>query len=229
MRNLSTAFKGPNTAFHGLEKFHQTDMINGIMKCKQLEKKITDFLDASEPDNKDVREITAHIHNCRTCREKYQSVLEGEIPENVVPKPSKIRSIPSHPEAESSLLDPIEFKDEPVKFTLHLDGREEPIKVVEPEFDTPIPDDSRLVVNLGRLTLADVRFAFKPDRQRPYTLNFRVRNRRKYQPPKMISFGPAGKDKRKMFKETIVDEGGIRADIEMTHGKARLHIRYQPS
>jgi hypothetical protein len=198
------------------------------MKCEQLEKRIQGFLDASKPNKEGMRQILAHLHSCPACRKRYEPLLNGKVPENVVPEPSKIRSIPSHPEEKFGLLDPIEFKDEPITFTLHLDGREEPIKVVEPEFDTPIPDESRLVVKYRDSCIADFRFTLKPDRQHPYRLNFRVRNRRKYQPPRMISFGPAGKDMRKKFKETIVDEGGVRADIEMTHGKARLHIRYQP-
>ena len=125
------------------------------------------------------------------------------------------------------LLDPIEFKDKPITFTLLLDGRQEPIKVVEPEFDLPIPEESRLVVNDRGSCIVDVRFGFRPDRQRPYTLHFRTYNRMQHRPPKVLSFGPPGKDMHKVFKETIVDEGGVRAELEMTHGKARLHIRYE--
>jgi hypothetical protein len=98
--------------------------------------------------------------------------------------------------------------------------------VVETEFDTPIPEESRLAVNDRKDCIADVRFNFRPEREKPYVLVFRVRHRRQYRPPKVLLFGPPGKNMRKVFKETIVDEGGIRADLEMTHGKARLHIQY---
>lgn len=125
-------------------------------------------------------------------------------------------------------MDPIEFKDKPITFTLFLDGREEPIKVVEPDFDLPIPEEGRLVVNDRSAPIADVRISFKPDRPRPYTLNFRVRRRIRHHPPKMVSFGPAGKDLQEVFTEIIADEGGVFAELEMTRGKARLHIRYEP-
>lgn len=199
------------------------------MNCKQLEKRIKAFLDAPELDDKGARQVVEHLRTCPTCREKYESVLKGSVPEHVVPEPSKVRSVPSPPEQEPDFLDPIEFKDKPISFTLYLDGRQEPIKVVEAEFDTPIPEESRLVVNDGDVCVADVRFSFKADRQQPYTLHFRVRKRTRHRPPKVFSFGPAGKNMQKVFKETIVDEGGVRADLEMTHGKARLHIRYETS
>jgi hypothetical protein len=154
--------------------------------------------------------------------------LEGRVPENIIPEPAKIKIDPSPPEQDSDIFDPVEFKDKPITFTLLLDGREEPIKVVETEFDTPIPDKSRLVVNDRNVCIADVRFGFKPEREQPYTLHFRVRNRIPYQSPEVFSFGPPGKNLQQVFSETIVDEGGIRADLEMTRGKTRLHIRYKP-
>jgi len=199
------------------------------VNCEQLEKRITDFLDAPAPDEKGVRQVVEHLRTCWKCREKYQNLLKSDIPEQVVPTPSKIRSVPASLAEETlDFLDPIEFKDKPITFTLFLDGREEPIKLVEPEFDLPIPEESRLVVNDRKVPIADVRFSFKPDRRLPYTLNFRIRRRIRHHPPKGISFGPTGKDLQETFTETIVDEGGVHAELEMTHGKARLYIRYEP-
>ena len=196
------------------------------MDCKQLEKKIKEVMDTPESDNDGIRQVVEHLRNCSTCREKYQSVLNGSRGDHVIPDPANIRAVPVSQKEAPELLHPIEFKDKPIRFTLFIDGREEPIKVVEPEFDTPIPEESRLVVDDRGVCIADVRFGFKPNRQRPYTLLFRTRNRSRHRPPKALSFGPPDKNMQKVFTETIVDEGGVRADLEMAHGKARLHIRY---
>jgi hypothetical protein len=40
----------------------------------------------------------------------------------------------------------IELNDGPITFALHLDGRKEAVKVVEPEMDVPLPEGGRLVV-----------------------------------------------------------------------------------
>ncbi len=198
------------------------------MNCKQFEKRIKNVLDSRQADEEDLRQVVEHLRICRKCREKYHSVLEGDFPEHVVPEPSKIRIAATSPaEQDAVLSDPVEFKDKPITFSLLLDGREEPIKVIEPEFDLPIPEGSRLVVKDRSVSIADVRFGYKPDRQRPYTLHFRTRNRMHHIPPKVISFGPPGDNMRKVFKETLVKEGGVHAELEMTQGKARLHIRYQ--
>ena len=39
-----------------------------------------------------------------------------------------------------------EVNDPEIYFTLHLNGREEAVKVVEPQMDVSLPEDVRLVV-----------------------------------------------------------------------------------
>lgn len=196
------------------------------MKCDELEKHIKSFLDKREADKTDVQGIVTHLKQCRLCRENYRSILKGSPIENVFPQPPVIKAGPVVAGKEPNLLKPVEFKDKPIKFTLILDGVKKPIKVVETDFDTPLPEDSRLVVSEKEVYIADVRFRFEPDRQFPYVLHYQVCNRRRYQPPKIRYFGPLGKAMCNLFRETILDEGGVRADVEMNHGKARLHIRY---
>ena len=60
------------------------------------------------------------------------------------------------------------FKDAPLTFTLLLDGREEEIKVVEPEVGFPLPWGGRLVVRENEARLTDVVFRFHPEKERPY-------------------------------------------------------------
>jgi hypothetical protein len=49
-----------------------------------------------------------------------------------------------------------------------LDGREEEIKVVEPEVGFPLPWDGRLVVRENEARLTDIVFRFHPEKERPY-------------------------------------------------------------
>lgn len=51
----------------------------------------------------------------------------------------------------------VELTDGPITFTLHLDGREEALKVVEPQMDVPLPEDGRLVVKENEAVWCDVR------------------------------------------------------------------------
>ena len=124
----------------------------------------------------------------------------------------------------------IKLNDEPVTFTRHLDGREEPVKVVEPEMDVPLPEDGRLVVEEKEAVWCDVRFVFNPDSKRPYELHFQVLMGNTYTADHLVAFGtPLAEDKDLLnkYKMEIVARGGVLAWIEMTRGKARLAIKYE--
>lgn len=124
----------------------------------------------------------------------------------------------------------VELKDGPITFTLHLDGREEAVKVVEPAMDVPLPEDGRLVVEEKEAVWCDVRFAFNPDSNRPYELHFRVLMGITYAADHLVVFGtPLADDKDLLneYKMEIVARGGVMAWIEMTRGKARLAIKYR--
>lgn len=123
---------------------------------------------------------------------------------------------------------PIEYKDAPIRFTFILDGREEPVKIVEPTIDLPFPDGGRLLVNEAEKRLCDVVFRFDPEATHPYCLTFKVLNEVHYGANLALTYG-AGvareSDMRAVYSKTIVDRGGVHAQIEMTRGKARLLIR----
>jgi hypothetical protein len=124
----------------------------------------------------------------------------------------------------------VESKDAAVTFTLHLDGREEPVKVVEPEMDVPLPEDGRLVVKEEEAVWCDVRFIFNPDRNRPYELHFKVLMGNTYAAEHMVAFGaPLDEDKDLLnrYKMELVDRGFVIAWLEMTQGKARLFIKHE--
>jgi hypothetical protein len=124
----------------------------------------------------------------------------------------------------------VELKDGPISFTLHLDGREEAVKVVEPEMDVPLPEGGRLVVAENEAIWCDVRFVFNPQSDRPYELHFSVLMGITYATKHQVSFGiPLAEDKDLLsrYKMEIADRGGVKAWIEMTQGKARLFIQYE--
>jgi hypothetical protein len=127
------------------------------------------------------------------------------------------------------ISDPIEFKDAPITFTLLLDGREEEIKVVEPEVDFPLPRGGRLVVRENEAHLTDVVFRFHPEKERPYELHFTVKAGISYAEPHVCAYGyPEIIDKgiNEVFAENIVARGGVKAWIEMRRGTARIYIQY---
>ena len=124
----------------------------------------------------------------------------------------------------------VELNDVPVSFTLHLDGREEAVKVVEPEMDLPLPEDGRLVVKEKETVWCDVRFTFNPNSDRPYELHFRVLMGHAYSADHLVAFGvPLAEDKDLLnrYKMEIVARGGVSAWLEMTQGKARLFIKHE--
>ena len=124
----------------------------------------------------------------------------------------------------------VELDDVPVSFKLHLDGREEAVKVVEPEMDLPLPEDGRLVVKEKETVWCDVRFTFNPNSDRPYELHFKVLMGNAYSADHLVAFGtPLAEDKDLLnrYKMEIVARGGVSAWLEMTQGKARLFIKHE--
>lgn len=127
------------------------------------------------------------------------------------------------------LADPIEYKDVPIRFTLDLDGRREPVKIVEPQLDVPLPSGSRLLVDIEEKCWCEVVFRFDPELPRPYRLNFLTWKMIRHEGDDLhLDFGePADREEAKqaVHRITVVNQGHIRAWIEMSHKKARLHIR----
>jgi hypothetical protein len=125
---------------------------------------------------------------------------------------------------------PIEYKDAPVRFTFVLDGRKEPVKIVEPHIDLPFPDGGRLLVDEDNMRICDVVFRFKPDADNPYCLHFKALDEERFEDSRLFAYG-SGKgrenDLQAVYKKTILERGNVRARIEMTGGKARLLIHYR--
>jgi hypothetical protein len=122
----------------------------------------------------------------------------------------------------------VELKDGSIRFTLHLNGREEPVKVVESEMDVPLPEGGRLVVAENEATWCDVKFVFNPESDRPYELHFSVLMGITHATDHLAAFGcPIEEDRDLLgrYKMEIVARGGLKAWIEMTDGKARLAIQ----
>ena len=124
----------------------------------------------------------------------------------------------------------VELNNVPATFTLHLDGREETVKVVEPEMDVPLPEDGRLVVKEKEKVWCDLRFTFNPDSDRPYELHFRVWMGNADNGDHLFAFGtPLAEDKDLLnrYKMELIACGGVSAWVEMTQGKARLFIKHE--
>jgi hypothetical protein len=128
------------------------------------------------------------------------------------------------------LAKPIEYKDVPIHFTFELDGRREPVKIVEPQIDLPFPAGTRLLVDFAGKRLCEVVFRFDPEKQRPYRLIFPTWKMVRYDDEDLhLDFGePVNRENatQAVHRMTIVKQGHVKAWIEMSNRKARLQIRY---
>ena len=205
------------------------------MDCQTMDKFVEDFErgKAGKPSWDDLRQ---HCDECRRCRDKYIGILG-------ISADSALRRSQSHDKLRAVALrdmgadrfpdisKPVEFKDAPISFRRYYNDREEEIKIVEPEVDVPLPEESRLVVHEGEECLCDVVFDFNARSNRPYELRFRVMMGVAYQTDHLVAFGMAveiDEYLQSVYRLTVVDRGGVMADIEMTGGKARLQIVYKP-
>ena len=125
-------------------------------------------------------------------------------------------------------MEPREFSDPRVRFWL-LNGSEEEIKVTEPKLDYPIPQGSRLLIEVEEAPAVDVRFQFNARNERPYELRFRVREGFDYQErdgeAELVAYGSqADKDLREEHFSRVLEYGNTRVAIGMTRGRARIYI-----
>jgi hypothetical protein len=127
------------------------------------------------------------------------------------------------------LAAPIEYKEAPIRFTLDLDGRKEPVKIVEPQIDLPLPEGGRLLVDEGQTRICEAVFRFDADAGKPYRLQLKSYTESTVE-DRQPTYGTGGNLKSNLdavFRKTIVNHGNVTAHIEMTGGKARLLIRYR--
>lgn len=207
------------------------------MDCQTIDKSMKNPPRANgDTVSMSINDLERHCAACRRCRNKYAGLLDAETHHN----PGRRQYLEKHrrvavdgPGADKfpDISEPAEFKDAPLAFTLQVNGREEEIKIVEPEIDVPLPKESRLVVREKEACLCDVAFDFNPQSGRPYELHFRVMMGVAYARDHLVAFGSdpeVDKDLVGVYRYTIVDRGGVKADIEMTGGKARLFSVYKP-
>jgi hypothetical protein len=183
------------------------------------------------------KEAKRHIQRCKICRGKYAVLLDsGTFDSKIRPEPAELKGLnPLNDDPSDQfpdIADPVEFKDEPITFLLIQDGREEEIKMVEPQFDYPLPVGGRLVVRQKEDLLTDVIFRFDPEDERPYELLFTVRGGKSYAEPLVRKYGASeindGKSYSAGYTERIIEKGGVKAWLEMKRGKARIYLRYTP-
>jgi hypothetical protein len=199
------------------------------MECHIFRERVESLLESGADAKRD-DSLWQHAQICDKCRGGYAAILRHHTTEQAMPpRPKSHDPDPSDANDPDQLSDPLEFKDAPITFTLVLDGRKEAVKVVEPEMDVPLPDGGRLVVKEKDRVWSDARFVFNPDSKRPYELHFRVLSGVTYSADHLVTFGIPLADDRNLlnhYKMEIVARAGLTAWIEMTQGKARLHIKY---
>ena len=207
------------------------------MDCQTMDKSMKNqFRTKGQTVADSMIELRRHCAVCPRCRDKYGDILDAETHQNTIPDPSlenhrRVRVGEASVEKFPDISKPAEFKDAPLTFTLHLNGREEEVKIVEPQIDIPLPEESRLVVREKEACLCDVVFKFNPQSSRPYELHFKVMMGVTYTRDHLDAFGTGLEEDKYLqgvYRYTIVDRGGVTADIEMTGGKARLFIVYKP-
>lgn len=182
------------------------------------------------------KDAKRHIQGCEMCGDKYAALFEdGNSDSEIIPDPAELKGLnPLDDDPADQFPDivgPVEFKDEPVTFLLILDGREEEIKMVEPQIDYPLPDGGRLVVSQKGVSLTDVVFKFNSGNDLPYELRFNIRAGVSFAKPHVCKYGNAEINSRRAndnYTEEIFKGGGIRAWIEMKRDKARIYLQYTP-
>jgi hypothetical protein len=123
-----------------------------------------------------------------------------------------------------------EYKDRPITFMLYdARGRQLEIKIVEPELEYPLPENDRLVVSEKDDCITDVVFKFNPESDHPYELNFSILMGTEFESERLFAFGIPLEDDKDLLSQydmEIINQGGVKAWIKMTQGKARVFIKY---
>lgn len=205
------------------------------MDCKFVESYLQTCLKSIANDEPSAA-FKEHLRKCVMCRNEYARILGDESLAGIFgpdPAGAKKMNLLKDDPADSfpDLSSPVEFKDAPIIFSLIMDGREEEIKVVEPQLDYPLPEGARLKVHEKEVCLVDVTYTFMPQNGRPYQLDFAKKARGADTEPHIRTYGdPTRPDGGfdSVFSEGLIDQGGVKAWIEMTRGTARIFIRYAP-
>lgn len=139
--------------------------------------------------------------------------------------------LPGHPPGDPfGASGPVEYKDAPLRFTFDLDGRREPVKIVDPHVDLPFPEGGRLLIDDAGERICEVTFRFDADAQRPYRLVYTAMDGDHPERERESAFGRGVASEgamRTRYRETLVKRGNVHARVEMQHAKARLVIDYR--
>lgn len=126
---------------------------------------------------------------------------------------------------------PVEYKDAPLRFTFVIDGREEPVRIVEPSIDLPFPDGALLRVEENEQRVCEVTFHFDMDAAQPYRLSLKQRDRTGRWRTQSLAYGEGVAPQSEMttvYRKIFLERGHLQAGIEMRGRKARLQIDYRP-
>lgn len=169
---------------------------------------------------------------CNRCHDLYRAArikAAGILQSESRPKPSAEQHFKDLQDPFPGMAEPREYKDAPLSFLFILDGRQEVVKIVEPEIDMPFVEGARLIIEEAGSRLCDVIFRTDLKSRRPYELHFSVIDGIRYSAEHILTFGlPVEEDPQLLRKETmqILDRGSVSAWVEMHQSKARLFIRY---
>lgn len=199
-----------------------------MMDCRQVRQILEADNGAAVEAQKEALE--RHLQACTGCRRRYGHRFGFQSAQRLGERDQlKAKGPLENPEA----LEPVEFKDLPVRFELHLNGTIEDVKLVEPEVDVPLPQDAELKIIREDLPVTVVVFRFDVDRRR-YILYLRNRrNDRDRWQETTEEYGPEPRPQKRVrgsvYTREIFRRHNLQAWIAMARGKARVRIRYKPA
>jgi len=200
------------------------------MNCRQVREQFESDEAGRTLGEPERQALERHLQKCGACRREFGHRLDFRSPRRLFDE-GELKA--QHPQKDPQILEPVEFKDLPVRFELHLDDKIEEIKIVEQEVDVPLPEDAELHIIEADSWRKSIVFRFDEVR-RLYSLE--VRQRASPQDPWRSStevFGPEPQPQKRVrdsiYACEIFRRQDLRAWIEMDRGKARIRIRSEPA
>jgi len=201
------------------------------MDCRQVQKKMaSDTAERvlQESGDEEIEALERHLQECTACRRQFGHRVDFQSPRRLDAE-GKLKT--QRPQNSPEPLRPVEFKNLPVRFELHLEDKIEEIKMVEPEVDLPLPEGAELRIVEQGVHLRSVVFRYDADR-RFYILEIHRRSGSQDDWRSFTeAFGPDPEPQARVldsaYGHDIFHRQRLRAWIEMGKGKARIRIRYE--